>query len=304
MSPWPKIPADVIDWFRDLFGNANRSVSETFLNIPAIRETSLNDLLVQCMIPRSAPTRLASGILVQVDVHNIGGLRRLMSWEVGDIAILVFVIHQNRIIARKVAVLQAKRLYPSVGDIQDEDEVGFHYGMNFFLRRDESPSSMLLTRNYEFDENSTYGALRAGSKQQKVIKDFEVQFGSSIYYLLYNPPYIPLTVRHPVECYRTLEREPPLGARVVQGAAIHELLSSWPEGRMPTLAEVTSVGTPAGGWRIEAWAADLLLTCREGSRYETPDEPRVRMLLERRSGPIGAAIVVSIELPNSGMIDG
>ena len=90
---------------------------------------------------------------------------------------------------------------------------------------------------------------------------------------------------------------------MIHGAAIHELPSSWPEGRMPTLAEVNSVGTPAGGWRIEAWAADLLLTCREGSRYESPDEPRVRMLLERRSGPVGAAIAVSIELPDSGMID-
>jgi hypothetical protein len=297
MTPWPAIPADVITWFRALFGDANRSVSEAFLNIPTIRETSLDDLLVQSMIPRSAPTRLPSGAVVQVDVHNIGGLRRVMSWEIGDIGILVFVIQKQRIIARKIALLQAKRLYPSVGDIQDEDATGFEYGMNMFLRRDESPSSMLLSKVYRFDESSPYGAMRAGSKQEEIIQEFERRFGEAIYYMFYNPPSIPLEVRYPLETYRKLEAPGALGTRVIRGDAVHSLLAGWQEGRLPTVAEIGAIGDPAGGWRLEEWAADLLLTCREGSRYESPDEPRIRSLLERRTGPIGAAIAVSIELP-------
>lgn len=304
MSPWPTIPQDVVEWFRALFKDANRAVSETFLNIPSIRETSLDDCLVQAMIPRMAPTKLPSGAVVKLDVHNIGGLRRLMSWEVGDIAILVFIIHRQRIVARKVAVLQAKRLYPTIGDVHDEDSVGFKYGMNFFLRRDESPTSMLLDRVFQFDGSSCYGALKAGSKQEEIIKAFEDQIGSSVYYMFYNPPFVPLDVHYPLEVYCTLGIEPTLGIKVFHANAIHQMLIGWSLGRSPSLTEVGAAGTPPGGWRLETWAADLLLSCREGSRYESPDEPKIRSLLERRSGPIGAAIAVSIELPHSAAVEG
>ena len=60
-----------------------------------------------------------------------------------------------------------------------------------------------------------------------------------------------------------------------------------------------AAGSPTGGWRLEEWAADLLLTCREGRPYTTPDEAGVQLLVERRSGPIGAAIAVKIELPDA-----
>jgi hypothetical protein len=113
VTSWPDIPEDVIEWFRRLYSQANRRVSETLLNVPSIRETSLDDDLIQSLIPRSAPTRLGSGAVVRLDVHNIGGLRRVSRWEIGDIGILVFVVHRGKIIGRKVAVLQAKRLYPS-----------------------------------------------------------------------------------------------------------------------------------------------------------------------------------------------
>ncbi len=297
MSPWPILPNDVVEWFRDLFAEANRKVSETFLNVPSTRETSFDDLFVTSMLPRTAPARLPSGAVVKLDVHNIGGLRRMGGWEVGDIAILVFIIQRTRIIARKVAILQAKRLYPVIGDADDADPVGFRYGMNMFLRRDESPTSMLLTKIYQFDQSSPYGAMKAGSDQEKAIKHFEQEFGASVYYMFYNPPTVPLSVQYPIESYRVLEMLPTLGIRVLKGDAVHALLTSWPEGRSPQLSDIAAIGDPKGGWRMEAWAADLILSCREGTRYESPDEPKVRNLLERRSGPIGAAIMVSIELP-------
>lgn len=299
MSLWPDIPDDVIDWFRSLFGRANRRVSQTLLNVPSIRETTLDDDLIHSLIQQSAPIRLDSGAVVRLDVHNIGGLRRIARWEIGDIGILVFVIHRGRLVGRKVAVLQAKRLYPSAGDVEEEDPVGFRYGMNAFLRGEESPTSMLLAKIFTFDEHSSYGALRAGSEQQVAIKDFEHRFGRSVYYLLYNPPAVPLTIQYPLEAYQELEGDPELGARILTAAEVHKLLDVLGDGRAPTLQDVMGAGSPAGGWRLEEWAADLLLTCREGRRYTTPDEAGVQLLLERRSGPIGAAIAVRIELPDA-----
>src|SRR5689334_17937555 len=122
---WVSIPDDAIAWIRDAFTEANRTVSEMILNVPNVREPTLDDQLIQALIPRSAPTLLPSGAIVRMDIHNIGGLRRMMSWEVADIGVLVFVIRAGRVIARKLALLQAKRLYPKNNDVDDADAVGF-----------------------------------------------------------------------------------------------------------------------------------------------------------------------------------
>jgi hypothetical protein len=49
---------------------------------------------------------------------------------------------------------------------------------------------------------------------------------------------------------------------------------------------------------LESWVADLVLQCRLGKRFDDGMQEKVSMLLERRSGPIGAAIAISIALPD------
>lgn len=113
LNPWPAIPDDVVAWFRTVFTEANRRVCERLVNLPNIRETSLDDGLIEALIPDSAPTLLPSGAIVRMDTHNIGGLRRLGApdldwdfpqrrrWETADIAILVFVYRRDVLIARR-----------------------------------------------------------------------------------------------------------------------------------------------------------------------------------------------------------
>lgn len=43
MPWWPSVAADVVTWFHDLFAQANRHLSELLLNVPSLRETSLDD---------------------------------------------------------------------------------------------------------------------------------------------------------------------------------------------------------------------------------------------------------------------
>jgi hypothetical protein len=57
-------------------------------------------------------------------------------------------------------------------------------------------------------------------------------------------------------------------------------------------------GAAKSNWRLEQWVADLLLACKVGQRFDESTQETVASLLERRSGPIGAAIAVSIALPN------
>jgi hypothetical protein len=47
------------------------------MNVPNIREVSLDDAMVEALIPFSPPKRLRSGAVVEMDVHNIGGLKRI-----------------------------------------------------------------------------------------------------------------------------------------------------------------------------------------------------------------------------------
>jgi hypothetical protein len=109
---WPTLPGDVIDFFRSAFEKANNHVTDRLLNVPNIREVSLDDTLIDALIPFSPARRLPSGAVVAMDIHNIGGLRRLGHWETADISVIVFVYRHTQLIAQKIGLLQSKRLYP------------------------------------------------------------------------------------------------------------------------------------------------------------------------------------------------
>jgi hypothetical protein len=307
VNPWPPIPDDVISWFREVFSQANRSVCERLINLPNIRETSLDDGLIEALIPDSAPTLLPSGAIVRMDTHNIGGLRRLggphwdwdhpqrRRWETADIAILVFVYRHDKLIAKKIGLLQSKRLYPDNKDVEDEDELGFLHGMNAFIRRDSQQAAASLHRTYAFDERCIYGAIHAGDRQSGLIDTLNREFGKAVYYLLYNPPQLPCSVSYPLR-QRIRVEELQVGSRVVDADQMHSALADLKDGESPSYALVKEASA-ASGWPLETWAADMLLTCQVGQQFDDSNDDRVRYFLERRSGPIGAALAASITLP-------
>lgn len=307
MNPWPSIPDDVVSWFRHVFADANRRVCERLVNLPNVRETSLDDGLIEALIPDSAPTLLPSGAIVQMDTHNIGGLRRLggppwdwdhpmrRRWETADIAILVHVYRRDALIAKKVGLLQSKRLYPTNNDVDDEDEVGFMHGMNAFLRRDGQRATAALHRQFSFTEDCIYGAIHAGDRQLELIDNLNRDFGKAVYYLLYNPDQVPRSIRYPLR-QRVRVGDVAVGCRVVDADHVHQALAGLPVGGSPTYADLKKAGA-ASFWALETWAADLLLTCKVGEQFDDNRDDRVHYFLERRSGPIGAALAASITLP-------
>ncbi|PZU10736.1 MAG: hypothetical protein DI605_03580 [Sphingomonas sp.] len=306
MNPWPAIPDDVVAWFRSVFAEANRAVCERLVNLPNIRETSLDDSLIEALIPDSAPTLLPSGAIVRMDTHNIGGLRRLGAphwdwdfpqrrrWETADIAILVFVYRRDRLVAKKIGLLQSKRLFPTNSDVEDEDEIGFLHGMNAFIRREGQQAAAALHRIYGFDRTCTYAAIQAGHRQVGLIDDLNRDFGKAVYYLLYNPPELPYSVSYPLRA-RIRISDMPVGNRVVDADDVHRALSELKEGQSPSFDHLRSA-CAARDWPLETWAADLLLTCQVGQQFDDSTDDRVRYFLERRSGPIGAALAASITL--------
>ena len=293
---WPTIPEDVVRWFRSVFYRANRLVTEQLLNQPNIRETSLDDGLIGAIQQQAAPTRFPSGAVVEMQIHNIGGLRRIGPWETADIAVLVAVYEKGMLIDRKIGLLQSKRLYPLSGEVLDEDPIGFAYGLNAFLKREPGSALGKIDRVFKFDSTSQYGALNRGDGQSNVIANFNKQFGEAVYYMFYNPPVLPTEVRLPLDHYQGAPR-PKLATRVYRAGEIDAALAPLRDGQSPSIGQLEA--RTASNWRLEFWAADLLLRCKVGQRFDESREALVSRLLERRSGPIAAAISVSIALPRA-----
>lgn len=307
MEPWPIIPGDVIGWFRGVFAEANKRVCERLVNLPNIRETSLDDGLIEALIPDSAPTLLPSGAIVRMDTHNIGGLRRLggppwdwdhplrRRWEVADIAILVFIYRGDHLIAKKIGLLQSKRLFPLNNDVEDDDEIGFRHGMNAFLRREDEQAAAALYRKFEFNGDCVYGAIHAGAQQIELIDKLNKEFGKAVYYLLYHPHELPFSIEYPLRERIKIARIG-VGCRVKDSQAVHDVLARLEDGVSPSYSMIMDDNRDRG-WPLEVWAADLLLTCKVGEQFDHARDDRVRYFLERRSGPIGAALAASITLP-------
>jgi len=168
--------------------------------------------------------------------------------------------------------------------------------MNAFLNRGSHSPLAVLNREFVFDRMCVYGSLKAQSDQVEAINRLNERFGESVFYMLYNPSTVPVTVRYPVKSKRTVTRVK-LGCRVFRSGEVHAVLDALKKGQSPTLKAIMDGGA-ASKWRLEEWVADHLLTCKVGQRFDESTQDIVASLLERRTGPIGAAIAVSIALPN------
>jgi hypothetical protein len=297
MTIWPKIPTDVRGFVRRAFGEANRQVTELIWHVPNVRETSLDDQLINALTPRRAPTKLPSGAVVEMDIHNIGGLRHLYSWETADIAILVFIYRDQHLVAQKIGLLQSKRMYPENGDVEDTDRVGFAYGMNKMLHKSQTSPLRLINRKYIFNEDCSYLSIKHGDKQIDTIDTHNREFGESIYYLLYMPPTLPSTVHYPLVSHKRLSSQFDFGCLVYPAPLVHEVLAKLKKGRSPTHRQLTEMAGGKQVARLETWVADSLLICKAGQQFDSDKEEQVSRMLERRTGPIAASIAISIALP-------
>lgn len=295
MATWPSIPKDAIEYFRTAFAEANRAVTERLVNVPNIRETSLDDGFIEALVPFSPPKLLRSKAVVAMDIHNIGGLRRMYRWEVADIGVIVFIYRGKKLLAKKIGMLQSKRLYPENNDVLDDDPEGFRYGMNAFLRHEPNSPLSVLNREYVFSKTCVYGALVGEDQQISVIDRVNNKLGESVYYMLYNPSTIPVKIHYPVQARKKVSKVS-VGSRVFLPDEIHAVLKAVGKGHKPTFAQVVA-GAPKSNWRVEDWIADLILTCKAGQPFDESIDETITLLVERRGGPIGAAIAISVALP-------
>lgn len=299
MHKLPTFPAEVHRYVTGIFRTANRRVCEKIARVPNASEPSLDLTLIEHLSQFGGPRVVAPGWAVRIDIHYLGGLRHFHRWEVADIGLLVFAKQGSAVVAKKTALLQSKRLYPSTGGIAEESPEDYLIGFGGLLPSAGSTKSLTLGHSFQFKEGSKYKALKVSDEQYLAIEAYEAKQKLDVHYLLYNPWVLDVTYTYPLNGTVKLGAKGNGGCRVVSAKSLRAVLVSKAQGYSPSFAEIGKIvgeGTDVqSGWRLEHFVSNLLLKCKQGNLFESLDQENIFSLFNRRSGPIAAAVAVTVE---------
>jgi hypothetical protein len=301
---FPSIPDDAIEFTRNAFAQANAKVSMLLLRQPSIHEESLDFHLIASLDEIGPHLMPDSQAAVEIQTHWLGGRRHFGNWEIADIALVVIVRTAGVLVARKVALLQSKRLYSREIPVSTLDRSDYEIGIGRLIDRIEPLVPLSTRRAFSFSDACVYGAMTAGSDQVRRIEQYQDERKIPVYYTLYNPPRMPFEGFIPRLVDEPEDRRIDLGCRVITATDAHAILSALPVGKPPSFAELVAssrsidskVHEPRG-WRLEGFVADDVLRCRQGRVFDDAQDEDLATLLYRRSAPITAAVVIAIELP-------
>lgn len=299
MKKLPAFPPEVHRYVSAIFRSANRRVCEKIARVPNCSEPSLDLTLVEHLSQFSGPRVVAPGWAVRIDIHYLGGLRHFHGWEIADIGLLVFAKQRSSVVAKKTALLQSKRLYPSTGGIAEEAAEDYYIGFGGLLPSEGAAKSLSLAHSFQFKQGSKYKALKVADDQYKAIESYEKKHKLDVHYLLYNPWSVDVTYTYPLTGAPKLGVAGNGGCRVLPTKALRAGLSSMAQGYSPSFGEVGKIASDGSdvqaGWRLEHFVSKLLLKCKEGNLFESLDQENIFTLFNRRSGPIAAAVAVTVE---------
>lgn len=295
------IPNDVQRWIRTVFHNCNLQATAKLDRNPFAYEEHLDISVIEILQQEAAPVRFPSNWTVQINTHFLGKTRMWRNFEVADIGLLVIFRSGNKFVRSKVALLQSKRLYPESVEPESEDETveRYRHGFGGLFESDDDYTALIEERLITFDKSSRYKALRGNSEQRRVIDSYEQSTQIPVYYLLYNPSRLPHSVNVPVSVqHPSLVCE--VGVRVIPARNAHAILDS--VSGSPTYSDFETLPSPfrqedSGGWRLEYFVVDLLLQCKVGRITDVRSDEGLYQVFYRRSGPIAAALSVTIDAP-------
>ena len=311
MTPPVPIPSDVQGWLRQTFRSCNERVSAVVNRVPTTHETSLDMAFIEHFASMAAPVRFPSGWVVEISTHFLGGGRHFgdwpglpRRWEIADIGFLVLFRQGGRLIRSKVALLQSKRLYPDEQDWDEDSPLDYMTGFGRLFKPDDDWGSVIAPRRFGFTSESCYKALMTGVPQYAAIAQYETQRSIPVYYLLYHPWQIPHAVVLPLTANYQVTGTCDVGCRVVPASQLRAALAGRPDGHSPaygelrrSLAEPFTLEQHHAGWRLEHFVVDLVLECEAGYIASSPDDGGLNYIFNRRTGPISAALALTIDAP-------
>jgi hypothetical protein len=125
MAPnFSDIPDVVVDYVRGVVSAANNQVSQTMTIHPSMYEETLDHVLVM-KLSASPPAFFArEQIGLVIETHWLGARWMFRRWEIADLAFFIIIRSRGHLIARKVALVQTKRLYSrevAVAELHEDD---------------------------------------------------------------------------------------------------------------------------------------------------------------------------------------
>jgi len=159
------IPEVVIDYVRERFAVANAKVTRTLETQPSMYEETLDHLLVMELTASPPVFFAAEQIGLSIESHCLGSRWMYGRWEIADIAFFITLRQRGRLEARKVALLQTKRLYSKEIDVAELEDADYRIGIGRLADRIDPQVPLSQPRWFSFDADSVYGAMRAGHEQ-------------------------------------------------------------------------------------------------------------------------------------------
>jgi hypothetical protein len=304
-SSFSAIPTPVIEYVRGVFADANNKVTRTMSVHPSMHEESLDHSLITELSTTPAVFFSKEQVGVALESHWLGGRHMFGRWEIADIAFFVILRQAGRLVARKVALLQTKRLYSKEIPVAPSDPADFMIGIGRIVDRTDPQIPLSRQRCFRFDSTCSYSAVSAGHEQVKRIDEYAKARQIPVYYGLYNPVTLPHDGAYPATLGSPVIATNAMGIRVLTATIVHKVLALLDKGTPPTVDDLTTSqldpkdANSVHGWRIENFIADEVLRCREGRLFDSADDPTLESLLYRRSAPIQAAISITIDVGGS-----
>ena len=301
-DPFSQIPEVVVDHVRSVFAAANDKVTRTMSAHPSMHEETLDHILVMELssVPPAFLAQERAGL--SLESHWLGGRHLFGRWEIADIAFFVILRRAGHLMARKVALLQTKRLYSKEIPVAPIDEVDYRIGIGRLVDRTDPQVPMTSQRRFRFEGKCAYGAMTAGHEQVERIDSYATTRRIPVYYGFYNPLAIPYEAQFPATNGSPSGVANDVGMRVLSATTVHAGLKLLDVGTAPSFDGLTTSQLHPGdalsahGWRIEHFMADEVLRCRQGRRFDSVDDERLSDLLYRRTAPIAAAITITIDV--------
>ena len=188
------IPEAIYSYVRRIFSELNDNVSRMISVNPNIPEESLDISFIDRLSRESHPTIVTPDWAVRMSAHFIGNIRHYRRYEVADIGVAIEYRYHSRVVERKLILLQSKRLYPNNHEVTEFDDFDYERGLGLITGESPNEVPIFSKIKYEFNQDSLYGALRANSQQCNLIQNHFTDTCIPVYYMLYNPVVVPLSV--------------------------------------------------------------------------------------------------------------
>lgn len=291
------LPKDVIDYIADIFLATDNQLAERMERQPNVHEEMLDMTFIDSVAMNSGPHRTQSDTVVDIDIHFVGGGWHYERWEVADIGFIVTFRRLGTILRTKVVLLQSKRIYPRESEFVEAHGLARPGGFGYLVRPDGP--AIQQQRLFRFDQDCRYKALQVGDNQWAVIADYEAKYGIPVHYMLYHPGHVPTQVTVPVEV--PLSTRPPVavGTTIMPAGLLRAGTTQFPRNYAPSFQDLAK-GATYPGTRLAGFILDDVLGCKEGYVPENFNgDAGINRIFNLRSGPIAAAILLDIDLPET-----